>query len=170
MESKTPPEPPKDLSFLNTLNFGGGLKLGKGKIGVDSNNSGKADEGDFFAELEGNRAGDNEIKIPWNSIGKTVAVNIKRLRAKRLSIPGSDSLPAGKTGEATVTGIKITVSGLADMEFDIKVHVDEGKIVDIEFGDVSLLNKDAAGDYPQVRAQPAPTLKQVNPKAEKGAP
>jgi hypothetical protein len=163
-------EDPADLSGLNDLYFGGHLKLGKGKIGFDTNKSGKADEGDTFAELEGENADDNELQIPWNAVGQEVEVNIKRLRAKRLSIAGSKDLPAGKTGEATLTGIKINVTGLANLEFTIKVYVKQGKIVDIEFGDVSILDPDAKGDYPKVQAEAAPPLKEVNPKAEEGAP
>ncbi|OGB24078.1 MAG: hypothetical protein A3I66_11430 [Burkholderiales bacterium RIFCSPLOWO2_02_FULL_57_36] len=164
------PEPPADLSGLNNLQFEGHLKLGRGKIGFDTNKSGKPDEGDLYAELEDEKAGDNTLRFPWRTVGRDVEVNITRLRAKRLAIPGGKEYPAGKTGEATVTGIKINVIGLARMEFTIKVRVKEGKIVGIEFGDVSVFDQDVAGDYPKVQAQPAPTLKEVNPKGEEGKP
>jgi len=171
---KTPKDPnakaedPADLSGLSNLYFGGHLKLGKGKIGFDTNKSGTPDEGDLFAELEDEQTEDNELQIPWKNVGEEVEVSIKRLRARRLSIPGGKDFPAGKTGEATLSGIKISVTGLAKLEFTIALHVKEGKIVDIEFGDMKILEPDTKGDFPNVQKEPAPDLKAVDPKGEEG--
>jgi hypothetical protein len=163
-------EEPADLSGLNSLNFGGHLKLGKGKIGLDTNQDKKLGDDDFFAEIEDENAEDNEIDIPWNNVGKEVEVNIKRIRAARMAIPGTKDYPSGKTGEATVSGIKISVTGLANLEFTINVHVKEGKILDIEFGDITMLEPDTKGDFPKVQKLAPPDLKAVNPKGEEGTP
>jgi hypothetical protein len=138
-------EPPADLSWLDKVAVGGRLKLGRGKIGIDSDGSGKASEGDTFAELDDQQAGDNTLQIPFQNAGKEVDIHIARLRAKRLAIAGNKNIPAGKTGEATVTGIRINVSGLARMAFTIHVYVKEGKIVDIAFGDLSVFEQYGPG-------------------------
>lgn len=154
---------PPDLSFLNDLKLGGHLQLGKGKIGAGAN----------YAELEkGSSEGipDNRIDIDWSKVGEDLPVSIHRLRAKSLHIGASDALPAGQTGEATVTGIRINVSGLAKMSFTINAFIKEGKIVDIQFGDISVFGQDAGSDYPAVSARPAPDLKAVSPDPAKAAP
>lgn len=127
------------------------LKL-KGKVGIDSNRSGKADEGDVLADLESDKAGDNEIEFPWYAQNSEQLLgHARRLRAGRVTFPGDDLLPPGRTGEATVTNIIFIASGFPLLT--VRLYATEGKIVDIAFGDLAVF--DQAPPAPQAEPKPA---------------
>src|SRR5262249_27782867 len=65
---------------------------------------------------------------------------------------------------------KVNVTGLANLECKLQVCSKEGKIVNIEFGDVSVLDDDGKGDVPELRKKDAPGLTDVNPKDVEGTP
>ncbi|NML46847.1 DUF4157 domain-containing protein [Ramlibacter sp. G-1-2-2] len=165
--------PPGDLSKLNNLTAGGHLTLGEGRMGYDLDGDGKLGEGDNYIELSAADSKDNTVDIPSQVVGKELAVNIPRVHAKGAGFKVGEQ--TGKTGEINFNDIRITVTGLAKFEFVVRVKVKSGEVDDIEFGDVTFLdagklNTADAVDRAKVKALPDPTLKQVNPKGEEGAP
>ena len=122
-DPKAPPDPnatPSDPSIAGKFNFGGHLKLGKGRIGVDTNKSGNLRR---FWRARDETATTTRSTFPEH-VGKEVEVNIKR-RAKRGD--SGERLSVRQTGEATSTASR-SGNRSGGMSTSPTVHVKEGKV------------------------------------------
>jgi hypothetical protein len=156
-----------DLSGLKNLNLGApSLSFGSGKFGVDLTDDKTLGPGDLYLDVQRDDPSQNLITIPWQHVGDRVDLDLAHLHAGGAGLPGFAGLPSGKTGAIDVMHLHVGIAGLANMKFTITVYVREAKVVDIEFGDVSLLNPK---DTSKLGALPEPTAKQVNPNVKESA-
>jgi hypothetical protein len=137
-DNEAPKEDPIDLELES-----GGITLGKGKMG-DS----------FYIELPDAAGGENTIIIPNHRIGERIELNIPKFHAKGGAFPG------GQIGDIALN-LAISVENLAKLDFMINLDVRGGTIQNIGFGDATL-----ALDSETLKKLPAPTAKDMKPKAE----
>lgn len=169
--SAPPTEPkrdakPTDLSGLKNLNFGlPSVSLGSGKMGLDLTDDKTLDPGDVYLDVQRDDPSQNVITIPWQRVGDRVDLDLKHLHARGAGLPDFVGMGPGKTGAVDLIHLHVGIAGLANMAFTITVYVKETKVVNIEFGDVSLLNPK---DTSKLRALPPPTAGDVKPGAKEG--
>jgi hypothetical protein len=142
----TPKEPekndePADLSALKNVNLGApSLSLGSGKLGVDLTDDKTLAPGDLYLDVQRDDPSQNVITIPWQHIGDRIDLDLQHLHAQGAGLPGFGGLPAGKSGAVDVFDLHVGIAGLANLNFTITVYVKEAKVVDVQFGEVRLLN------------------------------
>lgn len=166
--------PPKDLGFLDSVEArSAGLMLGDGRVAIDLNRNGAIDKAsDVIINVDRFYFNDNIIILPSSVIGKEVIAKVPKLRFSSIDIPDLISEDpaekaagklAGKSGEVRAN-VEVIVRGISTATTTLIVKVKDGKIDDVELGDMKMLNLGELG------ALDAPTLTQVDKKGVEGEP
>ncbi len=166
--------PPKDLSYLDSVEArSSGLKLGSGRVAIDLNSNGVIDKaGDVIINVNDFYTNDNTIILPSSVIGKEVISQIPKLRFSGIDIPDLISEDpaekatgklAGKTGQVRAD-VEVIIRGMSTVVVTMIIKVKEGKIENVELGDMNMLN---IGELGKISA---PTLTEVDKKGVEGEP
>ncbi len=147
VDKEAPKDDPIELDLESD-----GITLGKGKMGLSP--SGKADSESFYIELPDSTGGENTIVIPKHQIGEQIQIDIPKFHASGGAFPG------GSLGDISLD-LSISVRNLAKVDMSIVADVRKGMIEAVTLGDATL-----ALDPKTLKNLPAPTAKDVDPKAK----
>lgn len=156
-------EEPTDLSFLKDITAQGSVSVGNGRVGLDSPSAGYPTDNGTYVAVERRHHDDNRFKLSRSRLGEQIKLSAPRFTASGARIAAFGPLPAGKIGPLTFTGIKVRVTGLANLQFHVTVTVKEGLIENIDFGDLTFLKQDSGGVYTGVKPNKVKSPDEVNP-------
>lgn len=153
-------EPTSELS--NLIDFSGHISLGNGRLGIDATGDKKLGEGDNWVEFKRDKPGQNRFNLSARSIGYELGLDANELHFSGAGFTADKTQDGktriGKTGDITLQEMTVKIKGLADMELKITLEIKDGKINDIQIGDLTFVEAAELGKLA------APTLTDVNPK------
>ncbi|MEO8659572.1 MAG: DUF4157 domain-containing protein [Bryobacteraceae bacterium] len=160
----------KPKAGLNDLRLKGSFYLGDGRIGMDKDADKKLGAGDFWLEFKRDplKPEQNRIDLMESHIGDMIQLNMPDFHLSGSGFTAGTTqdgkVRQGKTGEITLQGINVYAHGLGDFKLAVTLYIADGKIKDIEIGDLTFL------DAAELKKLAEPTLTQVNPKGVPVAP
>jgi hypothetical protein len=147
---------------LRNVTLKGSFSLGDGRMGIDQDDDKKLGQGDFWVEFARKNKNQNKIELVESNLGDFIQLRMPEFHFSGAGFTAGKTqegkVRQGKTGEITLQGINVYVSGLANFKLTISLYVADGTIKDVEIGDVTFL------EAANLKKIADPTLTEVNPK------
>lgn len=152
-------EPP---AGLKNLRLKGSFALGDGKMGIDETGDKRLGTGDLWVDFKRDKHHQNRIELLESNIGDFIQLKMPEFHFSGAGFTAGKTQEGkeriGKTGEITLQGVNVYISGLADFKLTLSLYIKDGVIENVEIGDLTMLN---AADLSKIAE---PTVTDVNPK------